>query len=167
MVFFDYETGSKAYICLDLITFKLHIRRDVIFDESKNSKFDEQRSGRKISLLHSNILHVKGLEEPSSKSVEKSIERSISEELSNPVLSQPEESEDKEPLRYGFIQSIYDETKFDIQWIMSSLSWRAFYICFNSKSKDVERSNERGYLDIVKNKTWPLVKPEKMSNPSV
>ena len=33
MVFLDYETGSKAYKCLDPITFKIHISRDVIFFE--------------------------------------------------------------------------------------------------------------------------------------
>ena len=31
MVFMGYEAGSKAYICLDPITFKIHISRDVIF----------------------------------------------------------------------------------------------------------------------------------------
>ena len=41
MVFLGYEIGSKAYRCLDPITFKFHLSRDLIFDESKSYKFDE------------------------------------------------------------------------------------------------------------------------------
>ena len=39
MVFMGYETGSKAYRCLDPITFKIHISRDVIFVEKKYYEF--------------------------------------------------------------------------------------------------------------------------------
>ena len=35
MLFMGYEAGSKAYRCLDPATFKIHISRDVIFDEKK------------------------------------------------------------------------------------------------------------------------------------
>ena len=42
MLFMGYEAGSKAYICLDPATFKIHINRDVIFDEKKSFKFNEQ-----------------------------------------------------------------------------------------------------------------------------
>ena len=73
-MFLGYETGSKACKCLGPITFKFYISRDVIFDESKSYNFDEHRNGRKISLFHSNILHVKGLEEPSRESTKASRE---------------------------------------------------------------------------------------------
>ena len=35
MLFMGYEAGSKAYKCLDPANFKIHISRDVIFDEKK------------------------------------------------------------------------------------------------------------------------------------
>ena len=38
MVFLGYEAGSKAYRCLDPVTFKIHISRDVIFDEKRHLK---------------------------------------------------------------------------------------------------------------------------------
>jgi hypothetical protein len=33
MVFMGYEPGSAAYICYDPITKKVHVSRDVVFDE--------------------------------------------------------------------------------------------------------------------------------------
>ena len=33
MAFTSYEIGTKAYRCLDPVTFKLNVSRDVIFEE--------------------------------------------------------------------------------------------------------------------------------------
>ena len=41
MMFLGYETRSKAYRCLDPITFKVHISSYVILVESKCYKFGE------------------------------------------------------------------------------------------------------------------------------
>ena len=41
MVFMGYEARSKAYICLDPVTFKIHISKDVIFVETKLFNFGE------------------------------------------------------------------------------------------------------------------------------
>ena len=41
MVFMGYEASSKAYRCLDPITLKIHISKDVIFAETKIFNFDE------------------------------------------------------------------------------------------------------------------------------
>ena len=35
MVFMGYEVGSKAYWCLGRATIRIHIRRDVLFAETK------------------------------------------------------------------------------------------------------------------------------------
>ena len=45
MLFVGYEAGSKAYRCLDTATFKIHISRDVIFDEKKTFHY----SGKKVN----------------------------------------------------------------------------------------------------------------------
>ena len=58
MLFMGYEAGSKAYRCLDPANFKIHISRDVIFDEKKSFKFSEQDKLGKLSLGSSNILQV-------------------------------------------------------------------------------------------------------------
>ena len=70
MMFMGYEAGSKAYRFLDPATFKLHINRDVIFDETKSFKFSEQDKVRKLSLCSSNILQVTRLEEGERDPVE-------------------------------------------------------------------------------------------------
>ena len=49
IVFKGYEVGSKAYRCLDPVTFRIHISRDVIFVESNFYNFGEQSTMRKIS----------------------------------------------------------------------------------------------------------------------
>ena len=45
MVFMGYEAGSKAYRCLDPVTFKIHISGNVIFNEKRSS-----RSVKKVNL---------------------------------------------------------------------------------------------------------------------
>ena len=72
--FVRYESGSEAYRCLDHITFKIHIRRDVIFVETKCYEFSEHNKMRKISSCRSNTLHVIGLEEPAREKIEESRE---------------------------------------------------------------------------------------------
>ena len=58
MLFMGYEAGSKAYRCLDPATFKIHISRDLIFDEKKTFKFSEEGKLGKLSLCSSNFLQV-------------------------------------------------------------------------------------------------------------
>ena len=70
MLFMGYEAGSKAYKCLDTANFKIHISRDVIFDEKESFKFSEQDKVRKLSLSSSNILQFTGLEEGERNSSE-------------------------------------------------------------------------------------------------
>ena len=77
MLFMEYEARSKAYRCLDPPTFKIHISRDVIFDETKSFKFNEQDKLGKISLGSSNILQATGLEEGERDPTEEPREDSV------------------------------------------------------------------------------------------
>ena len=70
MLFMGYEAGSKAYRCLDPVTFKIHISRDVIFDEKKIFKISEEGKLGKLSLCSSNILKITGLEDGERDSLE-------------------------------------------------------------------------------------------------
>ena len=110
MLFMGYEAGSKAYRCLDPVNFKIHISKDVIFDKKKSFKFSEQDKVRKLSFCSSNILQVTGLEEGERDSSEKQREESMISESRGRELSQSEDSEEEETVRYRSIQSIFDET---------------------------------------------------------
>ena len=70
MVFMGYEVGSKAYKCLDSVTFRIHISRDVIFAKTKFYNFSEQSKMRIISPCNSSSLHVTRLEEPEREQIE-------------------------------------------------------------------------------------------------
>ena len=41
MVFIGYELGTKAYICLDPLSFKVTISRDVVFEEFQSWDFSQ------------------------------------------------------------------------------------------------------------------------------
>ena len=110
MVFTGYEVGSKAYRCLDPTTLKIHIIRDVIFDETKSFEFSEQDKLRKFSSCPSNILHVIGLEEGERESAEGPREESVINESRERELNQSDDSKEEEKVRNRSIQSIYDET---------------------------------------------------------
>ena len=107
MMFMGYEAGSKAYRCLDPVTFKIHISRDVIFDEKKAFKFSEEGKLRKSSLCPSSTLQVKGLEDGERYSSEEQREMHV---INERELNQSEDSEEEESMRYRSIQPIYDET---------------------------------------------------------
>lgn len=44
MIFIGYEVGTKAYRCLDPLTFKVYINRDVIFKELEAWDFSKSES---------------------------------------------------------------------------------------------------------------------------
>lgn len=48
MIFIGYEPGSKAYRCYDTNTQRLHISRDIVFDESKHWDWDSEQVQGKI-----------------------------------------------------------------------------------------------------------------------
>ena len=96
MVFLGYEAGSKAYRCLDPITFKIHISRDVIFDEKKIFKISEEGKLGKLSLCSSNILKITGLEDSERASSEEQGEQLVMNEPSERNLGQAENSEEED-----------------------------------------------------------------------
>ena len=103
MVFTGYEVGSKAYRCLDPTTLRLLISRDLIFDETESFEFSEQDKLRKFSSCPSNILHVTGLEEGKREPAEGPREDSMINESRERELSQSEDSEEEEIVRYRSI----------------------------------------------------------------
>ena len=88
MLFMGYEAGSKAYRCLDPVTFKIHISRDVIFDEKKIFKISKEGNLGKLSLCSSNFLKITGLEEGERDSSEEQGEQSVMNESRERELGQ-------------------------------------------------------------------------------
>ena len=95
MVFMGYEARSKAYRCLDPITCKIDISKDVIFAETKIFNLGEESKMRKISSSHSKTLHVTGLEELQIELTEEPREELLSNNLRERELSKSEESEEE------------------------------------------------------------------------
>ena len=86
VILVGYELGTKAYRCLDPLSFKVTISRDVIFEESHSWDFTQQSSQRVDLTLTSTI--------PSSEQ-----------------RDQDQTLEEERPERYRSIQAIYEETQ--------------------------------------------------------
>ena len=125
------------------VTFKIHISRDLIFDEKKTFKFSEEGKLGKFSLCSSNFLKITGLEEGERDSCEEQGEQSVIDESRGRDLSQSKDSEEEEePLRYRSIQSIYDETKLLCSETCLLFNEELSSYSLATKKKGVERSNE-------------------------
>ena len=160
MLFMGYEDGSKAYRCLDPATFKIHISRDVIFDEKKTFKFSEEGKLGKLSLCSSNILQVTGLEEGERDLSEEQREQSMINELRGTKLSQSEDSEEEETVRYRSIQSIYDETNLLCSEICLFFNEEPSSYSLAAKQEEWREAMKEEISAILKNKTWTVVKPQ-------
>ena len=75
----------------------------MIFVESKGYKFGEQSNMKKGSSCHSNTLQVTRLEEPIREHTEESREDLVNDETRERDLSQSEESEDEETVKFRSI----------------------------------------------------------------
>ena len=161
MMFMGYEAGSKAYRCLDPATFKIHIIRDMIFDEKKFFKFSEQDKLGKISLGSSNILQITGLEEGERDSAEEPREESVHSESRERELSQSKDSEEEEEIvRYRSIQSIYDETNLLFSELCLHFAEEPSSYSLAAKQEVWRDAMNEEISAILKNKTWIVVKPQ-------
>ena len=165
MLFMGYEAGPKAYRCLDLATFKIHISRDVIFDETKSFKFSEQDKLRKLSLCPSNILQVIGLEEGERDRAEEPREELVISESRGRELSQSEDSEEEETVRYRSIQSIYDETNLLCSELCLLFSEEPSSYSLAAKQEVWRSAMKEEISAILRNNVWTMVKPRKYIRP--
>ena len=160
MVLMGYEAGSKAYRCLDPANFKIHISRDVIFDEKKTFKFSEEGKLGKFTLCSSNFLKITGLEEGERDSLEEQSEQSEINESRGRNLNQPEDSEEEEAVRYRSIQSIYDETNLLCSETCLLFNEEPSSYSSAAKQKEWKEAMKEEMSSILKNETWTVVKPQ-------
>ena len=160
MVFLGYEGGSKAYRCLDPVTFKIHISRDVIFDEKKIFKISEEGKLGKLSLCSSNVLKITGLEDGERVSSEVQDDQSVVNEPSGGNFGQEENSEEEDSLRYRSIQSIYDDTNLLCSEFSLLLTEEPSSYSSAVKQEVWKKAMEEEISAILKNKTWIVVKPQ-------
>ena len=159
MLFMGYEAGSKACRCLDPVTFKIHVSRDVIFDEKKIFKISEEGKLGKFSLCSSNFLKITRLEEGKRDSSEKQGEQSVMNESRERDLGQSENSEEEESMRYRSIQSIYDETNLLCSELCLLIPEEPSSYSFAVKQGVWRQEMKEEISAILKNKTWTVVKP--------
>ena len=159
MVFLGYEAGSKAYRCLDPVTFKIHISRDVIFDEKKIFKISEEGKLGKLSLCSSNVLKITGLKDGERASSEEQDEQLVENEPSEGNFGQAENSEEENSLRYRSIQSIYDDTNLVCSEFSLLLTEEPSSYSSAVKQEVWKEAMEEEISAIFKNKTWTVVKP--------
>ena len=165
MLFMGYEAGSKAYRCLDPVTFKIHISRDVIFDEKKIFKISEEGKLGKLSLCSSNFLKITGLEDGERDSSEEQGEQSVMNESSERNLGQSENSEEEESMRYRSIQSIYDETNLLCCEFCLLFPEEPSSYSLAVKQEVWREATKEEISAILKNKMWTMVKPQENIKP--
>ena len=111
MIFIGYELGTKAYRCLDPLSFKVTISKDVIFEETQSWDFSQQGGQRTDFTFTSAIDLVNSFETSTDHRNSNITSDSLSYEQSDQDRISEEEEEEERPERYRSIQSIYEETR--------------------------------------------------------
>ena len=165
MVFIGYELGTKAYRCLDPLSFKVTISRDVVFEENQNWDFSQQCSQRFDFTLSSANELVISPENPVIFQNSNSASDFQSHDQGNQDRIQGEEEDEEESSRYRSIQSIYENTREMDQEVLC-ISGEEPSSYEEAVKEDIWRKvmeEEMGSID--KNLTWVLVKPPENCRP--
>ena len=120
MVFVGYELGTESYCCLDPLTFKLHISRDMIFEQSKVWNWDFKKiedKGGEFKLTTSSDLNY---EDVSVKETYDSVTE-IPREGSVEQIQIAPDSAHEESRRYRSIQELYEQKNLSMQECFISL----------------------------------------------
>ena len=107
MILIGYELGTKAYRCLNPISFKVTFSRDVIFEESQSWDFSQQ-SGQRIDLTLTSTINLVNSSEFSADNRDSNTTSIIP---SDEQRDQDQTVEEERPERYRSIQAIFEKTK--------------------------------------------------------
>ena len=111
MVFIGYELGTKAYRCLDPLSFKVTISRDVVFEEFQSWNFSQQGGQRTDFTFTSAIELVNSSESLTNYQNPNSTSDLPSYDQGNQDQNSGEEEDEERSERYRSIQSIYEDTR--------------------------------------------------------
>ena len=106
MIFIGYELGTKAYRCLDPLSFKVIISRDVIFEETQRWDFS-QKGGQQTDFTFTSAIHLVNSSKISTDHQNPNITSDLPSYEQDKIF---EEEEEERLERYRSIQSIYEET---------------------------------------------------------
>ena len=106
------------------------------------------------------FLKSQGLEEGERDSLEEQREQSEINESRGRNLSQPEDSEEEEAVRYRSIQSIYDETNLLCSETCLLFNEEPSSYSSAAKQKEWKEAMKEEMSSILKNERWTVVKPQ-------
>ena len=137
----------------------------MIFVETKSFEFSEQDKLRKFSYCPSNILQVTGLEEGERETAEGPREELVIKESRERELSQSEEFEEEEIVRYRSIQAIYDQTNLFCSEFSLLLAEEPSSFSLAAKQEVWRNAMKEEISAILRNNTWTIIKPNKDIKP--
>ena len=160
MVFIGYELGTKAYRCLDPLSFKVTISRDVVFEEYQSWDFSQQGGQRTDFTFTSAIELVNSSESSTNYQNSNSASDLPSYDQGNQDPNHGEEEDEERSERYRSIQSIYEDTREideeEVLFISGEESF-SYEAAVKEEIWRIELKEEMESID--KNLTWDLVKP--------
>ena len=160
MVFIGYELGAKAYRCLDPLSFKVIISRDVVFEECQSWDFSEQGGQHTDFTFTSAIELVNSSESSTDHQNSNSTSNLPSYDQGNRDLNSGEEEDEERSERYRLIQSIYEDTREideEEALFISGEEPSSYEAAVKEEIWRIAMKEEMESID--KNLTWDLVKP--------
>ena len=160
MVFIGYELGTKAYRCLDPLSFKVIISRDVVFEECQSWDFSQQGGQRTDFTFTSAIELVNSSESSTDYQNSNSTSNLPSYDQGNRDLNSGEEEDEERSKRYRSIQSIYEDTREIVEeeaLFISGEEPSSYEAAVKEEIWRIAMKEEMESID--KNLTWDLVKP--------
>ena len=168
MVFVGYEKGTTAYQCFDATTHKLHLSRDVIFEEEWKWNFVESQSSE---VVFYNELIISGGEDGLESPIEEvgesgsSLKHVFQEEASNGDMDRSQSSSIVGgTMRFQSDQSFYDPTAPIEEESLISFEDPTTYLKA-SQEEAWRKVMEEEIASIEKNDKWTLVKALKACKP--
>ena len=166
MVFIGYELGTKAYRCLDPLSFKVTISRYVVFEEFQSWDFSQQGGHRTDFTFTSAIDLVNSLESSIDYQNQNSTSDLPSYDQSNQDQNSGEEEDEERSERYRLIQSIYEDTgEIDEEeaLLISGEEPSSYEVAVKEEIWRIAMKEEMEAIE--KNLTWDLVKPPENCRP--
>ena len=160
MVFIGYELGAKAYRCLDPLSFKVIISRDVVFEECQSWDFSEQGCQHTNFTFTSAIELINSSESSTDHQNSNSTSNLPSYDQGNRDLKFGEEEDEERSERYKLIQSIYEDTREideEEALFISGEEPSSYEAAVKEEIWRIAMKEEMESID--KNLTWDLVKP--------